>query len=265
MLTRGPTEPMITLRRAVVLALSLALAVAIVGCGKPAPASILLFAGRGTSPNDVVAFERILTDGHFDYSTASSRQLNGLSEPELRAYRLLIVPGGNFVEVGNGLDADSAARIRGAVGSGLNYLGICAGAFIAGHSPYNGFDLTSGVQFSFYSAEARGIRKAPVLIATPDAPPLEHYWEDGPQLSGWGEVVGKDPDGSPALVQGAAAAGWVVLSGVHPEAPENWRAGMTFTTPASVDNAFAATPGSYRMKGWRTSSCGSTRDFLASG
>jgi len=33
----------------------------------------------------------------------------------------------------------------------------------------------------------------------------------------------------------------VILSGIHPEAPESWRRGLTFTTPASVDNAYAAT------------------------
>jgi len=32
-----------------------------------------------------------------------------------------------------------------------------------------------------------------------------------------------------------------IRSGIHPEAPESWRRGMTFTTPASVDNAYAAT------------------------
>jgi hypothetical protein len=42
-------------------------------------------------------------------------------------------------------------------------------------------------------------------------------------------------------VEGTSGSGWVVLSGVHPEAPAAWRRGMTFTTPVSVDNAYAAT------------------------
>jgi hypothetical protein len=33
----------------------------------------------------------------------------------------------------------------------------------------------------------------------------------------------------------------VILSGVHAEAPASWRRGMTFTTLASVNNAYAAT------------------------
>ena len=50
----------------------------------------------------------------------------------------------------------------------------------------------------------------------------------------------KYPDGTPAIVQASVGDGWVILSGVHPEAPESWRRGMNFTTPASLDNAYAA-------------------------
>ncbi|HSU65545.1 MAG TPA: hypothetical protein VLJ39_01610, partial [Tepidisphaeraceae bacterium] len=49
------------------------------------------------------------------------------------------------------------------------------------------------------------------------------------------------PDGTPAVVEGASGNGWVIFSGVHPEAPENWRRGMTFTTPATAGHAYAAT------------------------
>jgi hypothetical protein len=202
---------------------------------------ILLFAGRGTSPNDVAALERILRENHFSYSTASSPQLNGMSESALSAYRLLIVPGGNFEEIGHGLASSATARLRTAIRSGLGYLGVCAGAFFGGDSPYNGLNLTSGVRFTFYAAENRGIRKAAVAIAAAGSPTLDQYWEDGPQLTGWGDVVARYPDGTPAIVEGTFGDGWVILSGIHPEAPESWRRGMTFTTPASVDNAYAAT------------------------
>ena len=64
---------------------------------RPASAApILLFSGRGTSPGDVAAIERILSREHLEYSTIGTRQLNGLTESEIRKYRLLIVPGGNF-------------------------------------------------------------------------------------------------------------------------------------------------------------------------
>jgi glutamine amidotransferase-like uncharacterized protein len=204
-------------------------------------APILLFHGTGTSSGDVAAVETILNSNHLHYSRVNSSQLNEMAESQMRGYRLLIVPGGNFVDIGNGLTSSTTANIRNAVQNGLNYLGICAGGFFAGNSPYNGLNLTSGVRFSFYSAERQGIRKAAVAIASAGAPTLDQYWEDGPQLTGWGAVVGKYPDGTPAIVEGTFGSGWVILTGVHPEAPEGWRRRMTFGTPVSVDNAYGGT------------------------
>jgi len=225
-------------------ALVFVISLAATACTPPASHTvppILLFGGAGTSVNDVAAVETILRDKHLDYSTVNSRQLNGMSESQLMAYRLMIVPGGNFIAIGNSLTSSATANIHNAVQGGLHYLGICAGGFLAGHASYNSLNLTSGVRFDFYADENRGIRKAAVAIAGVGTPAIEHYWEDGPQFTGWGAVVGKYPDGTPAIVEGTSGKGWVILCGVHPEAPSNWRRGMTFTTPASVDNAYAGT------------------------
>jgi len=205
------------------------------------PPAVLLFAGTGASPNDVTAFERILTQENVSYSRVSSAQLERMSESDLATHRLLLIPGGNFVEMGNGLTPATAARLKTAVGGGLNYLGVCGGAFLAGASPYNGINLTSGVRFPFYGLEDRGVRKAPVAVTTAAGQTIDHYWEDGPQLNGWGEVVARYPDGTPAVVQGHVGDGWVILTGTHPEAPDSWRRGMIFTTPARASNAYAAT------------------------
>ena len=160
---------------------------------------------------------------------------------QLQAYRLLIVPGGNFEEMGNSLTPVAVSNVRDAVHGGLNYLGICAGAFFAGNSPYNGINLTSGVRFPFYAAEARGIRKTPVDIAIAGSPPLEQYWEDGPQLAGWGDVVARFPDGTPAVAQGKFGAGAILLLGTHPEAPDSWHRGLGFKNDGETSRAYAAT------------------------
>ena len=205
------------------------------------PASILLFNGTGASPGDGAALEKILSNEHLNYSTVDSSRLNGMSESQIREYRLLIVPGGNFEDLGNSLTSSTVANIRNAIQNGVNYLGVCAGAFFAGNSPYNGLNLTSGLRFGFYAAEARGIRKAAIAISVAGGQTLDQYWEDIPQLTGWGAVVGKYPDGTPAIVEGTFGSGWVILTGVHPEAPASWRHAMDFRTPVNVDNAFAAT------------------------
>jgi glutamine amidotransferase-like uncharacterized protein len=214
-------------------------------------ASILLFDGEGTSVNDVKAIAEILRSRHLDFSGVSSAQLNHMSEAGLKTHRLLIVPGGNFINIGNGLKPGTSANVRHAVQSGLNYLGICAGAFFGGDSRYNGLNLTDGVRFGFYSDENRGIRKEPVVIADAEVGTLDQYWEDGPQLTGWGTVVAKYPDGTPAVVEGTSGKGWVILSGVHPEAPADWRRGMQFNTPVSVDHDYAARLIDAALKGTR--------------
>ncbi len=221
------------------------------GCDRPGASAIpltsgrvpgiLLFNGTGTSPNDVAAIETLLEKSRISYSTASSAQLDEMSAARLRTYHLIIVPGGDFTRIGIGLEKETAVMLRDAVHYGVNYLGICAGAFFAGRTPYNGLNLTSGVQFGFYSAEGRGSRKAAVPISGAGTPTLDQYWEDGPQLTGWGAVVGRYPDGTPAVVQGRSGDGCIILCGIHPEAPESWRSGMDFTTPASADNAYAVT------------------------
>ncbi|HEY1242959.1 MAG TPA: BPL-N domain-containing protein [Bryobacteraceae bacterium] len=226
-------------RRRILLAAFLAV-ISMSSCtvrGSTAP--ILLFEGKGTSPSDVAAIENILDENHLPYSTLSSSQLNEMDESRLRRYRLLIVPGGNFVDIGNSLTTSATANVRRAVETGLNYVGICAGGFFAADSGYNGLNLTSGVRFHFYAAEDRGIRRQAVAISSAGGPTLDEYWEDGPQFTGWGAVVAKYPDGTPAIVEGTVGSGWVILSGIHPEAPARWRRDMTFNTPVNVDNAYA--------------------------
>ena len=84
-------------------------------------------------------------------------------------------------------------------------------------------------------------RLAAFAIASAGAPTLDKYWEDGPEFTGWGDVIGKYPDGTAAIVEGTFGSGWVLLAGVHPEAPAGWRRGLAFHTPVSADHAYAST------------------------
>jgi glutamine amidotransferase-like uncharacterized protein len=220
---------------------------AVMGCARTEPnsdatnASILLFNGTGTSPNDVAAVAKILDEKGLDYTTASSKRLNDMTEPELMGYRLIIVPGGNYITMGNSLTPEAARRVRHAVQQGVSYLGICAGGLLAGKAKSTSLDLTAGVKFSFYAVVNQRIHKAAVPVEFANGPTIDHYWEDGPQFTGWGQVVGKYPDGTPAIVEGACGAGWVILCGVHPEAPESWRRGMTFSSSAAMGHEYAGT------------------------
>lgn len=245
-------------RRVIALVSFIAATLALGGCGggsqmmghasQPLPPAIaaaepvLLFVGNGTSSTDVAALEAILGNLSIAYATVDSTQMNALSEQQMGGYKLIIIPGGNSITIGQSLTAGTVSALRAAVQQyGVHYLGVCAGAFFGGYSIYNGVNLTSGVAFNFFSAESQGIHIEAVQISFPNGNPLEMYWQDGPELSGWGDVVAKFPDGTSAIVEGQSGNGFVIFTGIHAEAPASWLASPTFTSSAPLDQAYAAT------------------------
>ena len=82
---------------------------------------ILLFTGQGTSAADVGAVERIVADNKLEFATATSSQLNRMSASQLTSYRLLLVPGGNFMDMSASLTPRTKQRIHDAVHGGVNY------------------------------------------------------------------------------------------------------------------------------------------------
>ena len=104
-------------------ALIVLFSIGMTACDPPARGShapILLFTGIGTSDGDVAAVERVLEHNHLAYATATSPQLNRMSASELMAYRMIIVPGGNFIDMNASLTPRTTARIRGAVQGGVS-------------------------------------------------------------------------------------------------------------------------------------------------
>jgi glutamine amidotransferase-like uncharacterized protein len=256
-----------TLRCSLIVAVAFTL-IALIGCGSPASSimpsaqtssssagspsadalkessdtPVLLFNGTGTSASDVVAVEAILATQKLSYATADTSQIEAMSESQLAAYKLLIVPGGNSITIGDNLSKNATSNIHNAVISdGLHYLGICAGAFFGGYSEYNGLNLTSGVWFNTYANGGHGTGKTAVELSFPNDTQMDMYWQDGPELDGWGNIISKYPDGTSSMVEGSSGKGWVILSGVHPEAPASWREGMDFKTSLQADLAYAGT------------------------
>jgi len=203
---------------------------------------VILFNGTGTIANDVSAVAAILSESGLAYATANSAQLNAMTQAQLNSYKLLIVPGGNSITIGKYLTKTATTNIHNAViNGGLHYLGICAGGFFGGYSIYNGLNLTSARWFSFYEDYYHGIHKESLNISYPSGGKLDVYWQDGPQFTGWGSIVARFPDGAPAVVEGKSGAGWVILTGVHAEAPASWRYGMTFSSSVASNTAYAKT------------------------
>ncbi len=156
--------------------------------------TVLLFVGTGTSSGDVAAVKTILGNLKLTYATATSSQLNAMSESAMRGYKLFLMPGGNAITISKYLSSTTNTNLHNAiVNDGLHYLGICAGGFFAGSSGvYKYLNLTPpGVWFNYYEDEFDGIYKNAVQIKGANGITLDQYWENGPQLSGWGQVVGK--------------------------------------------------------------------------
>ncbi len=228
------------------------LCLALVGCNKqtvkaPVPEltgkTVLLFNGTGTTSTDVAAVKTVLNMLGQAFTTVNSAEMNSMPEATLAGYTLLIVPGGNSITIGNNLSKQTTQKIRQAVqGNGLHYLGICAGAFLAGGGDeYNNINLANGRWFTMYSSPKHIASENLILAAAfQGSNRLDVYWQDGPYLQGWGDVVAKYPNGQPAIVEGQSGMGWMVLTGIHAEAPAGWRTCCTFTTSLATDLAWAA-------------------------
>lgn len=227
-----------------------------------ASSGILLFNGTGTTNGtngDVQALESVITNNlKLDYDTVDSVCLDKMSVPNLAAYKLLIIPGGNSITIGNDISTTATGNIQTAVrDDGLHYLGVCAGAFLAswpGSPPqHNDIDLLDGIWFNLFTDSSCGAKSTLLVSETlslPDGSTIDVYWEDGPYLTTqggtWGTVVAEYQNGQPAIIQGVAGKGWTLLQGVHPEAPRSWGCGKGCTcnfgnTTQAEDFAYSAT------------------------
>jgi glutamine amidotransferase-like uncharacterized protein len=192
-----------------------------------------------------------------DYDTVNSACLDAMSVTNLVAYKLLIIPGGDSITIGDNIKPATTAHIKDAVRNyGLHYLGVCAGAFLAsspGSTPYNDIDLLDGIWFDLFTDSSCGNNSKLLVSETlslADGSTINVYWEDGPYLTTqggtWGTIVAKYPNSQPAIIQGLAGEGWTLLQGVHPEAPRSWPCGKGCTcnfgnTTQAEDFAYSAT------------------------
>jgi VCBS repeat protein len=195
----------------------------------------------GVSDHDFYAIEREMDAMGLGFDTATydgdgnTLSLNAMPERQFKAYGLLIVPGGNFgCIVVNWTEATREAIQTAVLRGPLSYLGICAGAFVAGSTDPNlnltGLPISKNGwdSFDFYSLYYGSMPRTDIARLQLSLAPgsqfgsdFDTYWFDGPQLTGFGDVIAAYPDGTPAVAE-VSNNGFVVLSGVHSEAPGSW-------------------------------------------
>jgi hypothetical protein len=176
------------------------------------------------------------------YQTATSDQLNAMSLSQLSSFTIIVWPGGDSNQMDASLTSTTKSRVRQAVQSGVNYVGFCAGAWMAvGPAPGAsnsgwGFSLVTGDYLKEYAPGGQYPVSAivPVTFATGQTRDL--VWWDGPYLPTLaGSVIARYPGGSAAMIEARSGQGYVVLSGVHPEAPMDWRTTQNLTDPDGLD------------------------------
>jgi glutamine amidotransferase-like uncharacterized protein len=194
---------------------------------------VLLFNGAGISTSDWQTTEQIIKGMGLTYQLANSSQLDAMSLDDMAKFGMIIVPGGHAGTITSGLKAATRVRVRQAVRDrGISYLGICAGAFVAVEAGANsdqttsyGFPVVEGAHLPMWWPNGNTSAVAavtPITFATGAQKYL--VWYGGPSTPEWTNgVIARYNNGKAAMSETWSGKGFVVISGVHPEAPQGWR------------------------------------------
>jgi len=156
--------------------------------------------------------------------------------------RVWIQPGGNALEMVVALGAPGYEVIRNFVASGGGYMGFCAGAFLADQKVDNantidGLGLYPIPSYDYIPNDPA----AKILPVTWMGRERHLFFEEGaafridPPRADIIVLAQYMADGAPAVIETRYGKGLVIASGVHPEAPKNWRTGNHIYDPDGVD------------------------------
>lgn len=213
---------------------------------------VLIYAGTATAYGDSEALVSIVESKGLSYDTVSSSELDAMSVEQLADYGVIVWPGGFAGQMSSSLDTATRGRIRQAVREkGVSFVGICAGAFIAvspsakggDAGPDWGFALVDEETMPYYHLEDEGTTEAMVTVEMAGGQKRDLVWWGGPYLPEKsfpnGTVARYSDTGEPAIAQTWAGNGFMILSGPHPEAPEDWRGKLGLTDEDGMDQDIA--------------------------
>jgi hypothetical protein len=198
-----------------------------------AKTDVLLFNGIGVDTSDWQNTEAIIKSDGLSYKLANSAQLNAMTLQQMLQFRAMVVPGGVGQTITNALTTATRIRVRQAVRDhGLNYVGICAGAWVAVGPEANGNQTAAyGMSIAYDPGYLKlyypnGTLPTAAIVNTNFANGTSRrlVWWGGPYTPNWaGGVVARYSSGEPAISQKMAGKGFVIIAGPHPEAPQSWR------------------------------------------
>lgn len=215
----------------------------------------LLFDGPGAWSAEVPAIEQILSKHGATYRTVSPSELNAMSLDDLSQFGAIIFPGGYGNQMADSLSAATQVRLRQAVRErGVNYVGFCAGSFIAvGATPADGqraeygLSIVDGPKLSYYYLEDEFVRQgresedwAMTMYSFADGSKRDVLWYGGPVTPDLpGHVVAKYPNGDAAISQLWSGNGLVMLSAGHPTVPTSVSASFGLNDSDGSDQELA--------------------------
>jgi hypothetical protein len=206
--------------------------------------AVLLYEGDGVASAEAQQVESILAAANVGYKIKSSSQINSMSAAEWGTYGMMYVPGGLGATMSNSLSSTAIGRIQSAVKAGMGYVGICAGAFLAGDYGSWGLALAP-FDFDYYIAEYQGITRASVTLSFPSGSPngteMEQIWYGGPKLDGFGSVVARYSNNTVAIAEDQLGDGFMILVSTHPDAPSSWRSGTSIRSTVAENSAYVVT------------------------
>lgn len=208
--------------------------------------TVYVYSDSGACPDGCIT--AVLDLAHSNgYRTVEVRAIdlqgtNGFINP--RVGDLWIQPGGDAVVAARAIGVNGIERLRHWVGEGMNYLGFCAGAFLA-DSDVDDADTLPGLGLIPFQTEnfLPGRHESMILNLSWNGQSRWLYFQDGPTftapLLGNVELIASYANHLPAVIQTQFGKGRVVLSGVHPEAPADWARDDHLYDPDGVDTDLA--------------------------
>lgn len=202
-------------------------------------ADFVIYNGYGIDTTGTDALVQIIKAQGLTSRVIAEDEFNGMTSADFARFGTFIWPGGGNDEIDSALEPEARTNLRRAIlEKGLNYVGICAGAFIAvgpktalDETPAWGLALIEGNYLRNYST-VDGERETMVATNFPDGSTRELMLWTGPYFDTTAQVIARyAADAKPAMVQAKINDSLIVLSGPHPEAPELWQ-----TESGLVDN-----------------------------
>lgn len=172
------------------------------------PQRVVIYSGPGTWGEEVNAAKKNAEALGLQVDVRSS-----LSGVDYNQYSALIMPGGNSLTEYNGLGGNEANRLKQAINGGLNYMGHCAGAFLAGRlGIINGMpDYPSS---NYYGGGAQVTVDNTIKWGAGGTRDMLFY--GGPDLTGFGKELAEHPSGASTIISNDYGQGHLILTAGHP-------------------------------------------------